>query len=82
MQYHKMLLEQLLHIFPKYTQSIYPDQTAPVGEDWPGLTLFDIPTIHFTHLIFRERSGSVVECLIGDRGAAGSSLTGVTALYP
>ena len=30
---------------------------------------------------FRERSGSVVECLAQDRGAAGSSLTGVTALW-
>ena len=30
----------------------------------------------------RERSGSVVECLTRDRGAAGSSLTGVTALCP
>ena len=29
-----------------------------------------------------ERSGSVVDCLSRDRGAAGSSLTGVTALYP
>ena len=28
----------------------------------------------------RERSGSVVECLTRDRGAAGSSLTGVTVL--
>ena len=27
-----------------------------------------------------ERSCSVVECLTPDRGAAGSSLTGVTAL--
>ena len=27
-----------------------------------------------------ERSGSVVECLTWDRGEAGSSLTGVTAL--
>ena len=27
-----------------------------------------------------ERSGSVVECLTRDRGATGSSLTGVTAL--
>ena len=31
---------------------------------------------------FRERSGSVVECLTRDRRAAGSSLTGVTALCP
>ena len=32
-------------------------------------------------LFLRERSGSVVECLSRDRGAAGSSLTGVTALW-
>ena len=31
--------------------------------------------------IDRERSGSVVECLTRDRGAAGSSLIGVTALW-
>ena len=30
----------------------------------------------------REHSGSVVECLTRDRRAAGSSLTGVTALCP
>ena len=29
----------------------------------------------------RERSGSVVECLTRDRGDAGSSLIGVTALW-
>ena len=29
-----------------------------------------------------ERSGSVVECLTRDRRAAGSSLTGITALCP
>ena len=29
----------------------------------------------------QERSGSVVECLTRDRRAAGSSLTGVTALW-
>ena len=29
----------------------------------------------------RERSGSVVECLTRDQGAAGPSLTGVTALW-
>ena len=31
---------------------------------------------------YRERSGSVVGCLTQDRVAAGSSLTGVTALCP
>ena len=30
----------------------------------------------------RERSGSVVECLTRDRGAAGSSLADGTALCP
>ena len=29
-----------------------------------------------------ERSGSVVECLTRDRGASGSSLTGISALCP
>ena len=29
----------------------------------------------------RERSGKVVECLTRDRRAAGSNLTGVTALW-
>ena len=35
-----------------------------------------------TKTLSRERSGSVVECLTRDRGAAVSSLTGVTALCP
>ena len=34
----------------------------------------------FTDLLW-ERSGSVVECLTRDRRDAGSSLTGVTALW-
>ena len=38
-----------------------------------------VPAYHLSH--FRERSGSVVECLTRDRRAAGSSLTGVTALW-
>ena len=44
--------------------------------------------IRITGMIFKifncllgEPSGSVVECLTRDRGAAGSSLTGVTALW-
>ena len=44
----------------------------------------DVPfRIHRTYtLIIRpERSGSVVECLTRDRRVAGSSLTGVTALW-
>ena len=31
------------------------------------------------HALFREGSGLVVECLTGDRGPAGSSLTVITA---
>ena len=34
-----------------------------------------------TSILIQESSGSVVECLTRDRGAAGSSLTGVTALW-
>ena len=33
-------------------------------------------------LLVKKRSCSVVECLTRDRGAAGSSLTGDTALCP
>ena len=35
----------------------------------------------FSNTVSRERSGSVVECLTRDQSAAGSSLTGVTALW-
>ena len=43
----------------------------------------DMMHVHFaTHKVARERSGSWVECLARDRRAAGSSLTGVTALCP
>ena len=33
------------------------------------------------NISFSERSVSVVECLTRDRGATGSSLTGITALW-
>ena len=38
-------------------------------------------TVYYANPLNRERSGSVVECLTRDRRAAGSSLTGVTALW-
>ena len=41
----------------------------------------EISTKISAHAGTRERSGSVVECLTRDRRAAGSSLTGVTALW-
>ena len=55
--------------------SVDPDQTAPIGAVCSGFELF------LSILNSRERSGSVVECLTRDRRAAGSSLTGVTALW-
>ena len=38
--------------------------------------------VSLLQIVYRERSGSVVECLTRDWGTAGSSLTGVTALCP
>ena len=37
--------------------------------------------IIFCTCLVRERSGSVLECLTRERGAAGLSLTGITALW-
>ena len=37
---------------------------------------------NFTGIFVWTRSGTVVECLTRDGGAAGLSLTGVTALCP
>ena len=58
--------------------SVDPDQTAPIGAVCSGFTLF---ASIFNSSVMRERSGSVVECLTPDRGGAGSSLTGVNALW-
>ena len=46
------------------------------------VSFFDVTLIcmPFTNVRW-ECSGSVVECLTRDRGAGGSSLTGVTALW-
>ena len=40
----------------------------------------NVPIIHVT--CWRERSGSVVECLTRDLGVVGSSLTSFTGLCP
>ena len=54
----------------------------------PAFIILDIMIKLNSHLSYkhlspiRERSGSVVECLTQDQGAAGLSLTGVTALCP
>ena len=36
----------------------------------------------YVHNVLGERSGSVVECLTRDQGAADSSFTAITALCP
>ena len=55
-----------------------------------NVVFYDLANSIYCHIEFSandynrgngERSGSVVECLTQDRGAAGSSLTGVTALW-
>ena len=43
--------------------------------------IFDVTSIKGAIIVFREHSGSVVECVTRDRETAGSSLTGVTALW-
>ena len=53
--------------------SMDPDQTYMSS-------LVKIHNVCLCHIV-RERSGSVVECLTRYRGAAGSSLTDVTALW-
>ena len=48
-----------------------------------GNCCFSVSLAFIHHYIdIPERSGSVVECLTRDRGAAGSNLTGVAALCP
>ena len=64
---------------------------------WYSLNYFIISSKTFQHFwlacifssllcciypLLREHSGSVIECLTRDRGAAGSSLTGITVLCP
>ena len=54
---------------------------------YTAFTCYNIFTIIYpfswklAQFYYRERSGSVVECLTRDRGVAGLSLTGITALW-
>ena len=67
-------------------ESAYPI-TWSVAEPWSGIlecfwgSYIRRPSRSEDDLLW-ERSGSLVECLTRDRGASGSSLTGVTALCP
>ena len=69
--------------------SVDPEQMAPIGAVLYGSTLFAIEasltfqqaTIAATGALRVNPGSSVVECFTRDREAAGSSLTGVTALW-
>ena len=74
--YQQMTLlgKELMHVFAAiYFSTMQYYQITPIS-----LCLWFLP--HQNEI--REGSGSVVECLTGDRGATGSSLTGITALCP
>ena len=68
----------LLEVYWVSNESIYVYQPLlHIGSDCNWINTFPAITTSVS-----ERSGSVIECLNGDLGAAGSSLTGVTALCP
>ena len=55
--------------------------TNTLSSDYISMSMDFCCDITLLLTILWECSGSVVECLTRDRGAAGSSLTGVTALW-
>ena len=60
------------------SQSVIDDFNKTLGI--LELVQHTLESIFITNQDVWERSGSVVECLTGDWRAAGSSLTGITAL--
>ena len=66
----------------KVTLNLHTILTSEVGFKGQILKLCRCKYIYIFFIkLSRERSGSVVECLTRDRRVAGSSLTGVTALW-
>ena len=63
----------------KFGTKLDSDKLYCVTKEQPHIAY---QSLYLFIFLSRERSGSVVECLTRDRGAAGSSLTGVTALCP
>ena len=55
--------------------------TMPVFQTIIFLFKKTLVLLYITNIVW-ERSGSVVECLTGDRGGVGLSLNDVTALCP
>ena len=60
------------------------EKTAEVVTGVKRIAIFlgSVSSVNGYKYLIWERSGSVVECLTRDRGAAGSSLTCVTVLCP
>ena len=71
--------DRLAKIYTNCTGHMAKMATMPIYGENP-LNIFFSGTKR-ARALARERSGSVVECLTRDRRAAGSSLTGVTALW-
>ena len=75
---------------PMYVRYVWPTLTCEFGQNLMCWTVYIILSMQQTVVqiwlhscaIYKRCSGSVVECLTRDREAAGSSLTGVTALCP
>ena len=68
-------LECCMHLYLNEMWSLAQLKGPSATANIPGRELFKIN-------VRGERSGSAVECLTRDRGAADSSLTGVTVLCP
>ena len=60
--------------------NVYANHTSNSGFDRTSAIFYSLPNNEWGEGVW-ERSGSMVECLTRDREAAGSSLTGVTALW-
>ena len=80
---------RIRHVSLEYLQQAHLDLSARknyfrglrTAKAQSSLCIHAVLSVALLFLFIRERSGSVVECLTRDRGAAGSSLTGVTVLW-
>ena len=76
------ILSQRRSLFMWRTSALFAKIKQPPGTEVHHIICVPLLQISNPMRIVGERSGSVVECLNGNRGAAGSSLTGVIALCP
>ena len=73
------LADRAMQVRVSSSFSDYYDQEQGVPQG--GVLSTTLFSVKINDIVQRERSGSVVECLTRDQRAAGSSLTGVTALW-